>query len=243
MLARLRELVPRILRGKALERTSAKDVREEAEDRLGLVRGALDKHREALNRIISEWVEDHILEGKEEAPGARKRRRADLEEASLAGWRELWESRRFPDAVVHCGGRSFEVHRAVLGARSPVLNAMFSQEGLREGSERSVAIEDAEPDSVEAMLRYMYVGEVPEDCEHAALLHLADKYEVEGLAEICAEALAQGLAAETVVASLCALRTHRGRKPIAAAYERLLSSIQNDRELLRAVADAVRDDG
>lgn len=118
---------------------------------------------------------------------------------------------------------------------------MFSQEGLREGSERRVAIEDAEPETVEALLRYMYIGEVPESCECASLLRLADQYEVEGLPELCAEALVQGACAETVVPALCALRTHRGRGPVAAAYERLLASIQNDRELLWAVAEAVRE--
>lgn len=239
MQARLRELVPRILRGKPLERTSARDVREEAEDRLGLARGGLDRHRDSLNRIISDWVEEHVTDRKDEASCTRKRRRADLAESSLAGWRDLWESRRFPDAEVHCGGITFDVHRAVLGARSPVLDAMFRQEGLREGSERRVIIEDAPPEVVEALLRYMYVGEVAENSEHASLLRLADKYEVEGLTEICVEALLQCISTETVVSSLCALRTHRARGHVAAAYERLLASIQSDRELLRAVADAV----
>ncbi|CAK0867361.1 unnamed protein product [Prorocentrum cordatum] len=44
------------------------------------------------------------------------------------GWRELWDTRRFADAAVECGGRRLEVHRAVLAARSPVLMAMFGQE-------------------------------------------------------------------------------------------------------------------
>mmetsp|Transcript_4210 Transcript_4210/g.11625 ORF Transcript_4210/g.11625 Transcript_4210/m.11625 type:complete len:232 (-) Transcript_4210:88-783(-) len=226
MQAKLEELVPRILRGKALDRTSSKDVREEAEDRLGLARGDLDGHREALTHIISGWVKQHFHSGKEEPPSARKRQRADLAQASLSGWRELWESRRFPDAVVRCGGRAFEVHRAVLGARSPVMNAIFSQEGLREACERRLNIEDAQPEAVEAMLRYMYLGEVTEDCDYAALLRLADQYEVEGLPEICAQALLQSISTETVVTSLCALRTHRGCRPVADAYERWSAGLE-----------------
>mmetsp|Transcript_118392 Transcript_118392/g.315102 ORF Transcript_118392/g.315102 Transcript_118392/m.315102 type:complete len:257 (-) Transcript_118392:7-777(-) len=244
MQAKLEELVPRILRGKvrddAIESCTLGNVRKEAEERLGLPSGALDEHRLALNQIILSWLEAEIRDGEEEPRSARKRRRADQEEASLAAWRELWESRRFPDATVRCGERSFEVHRAVLGARSPVLNAMFSQEGLREGRERLLTVEDAEPETVETMLRYMYVGEVTGNCQYIDLLRLANQYEVDGLPQICADAILQGVSADTVVGSLCALRAHADSDPVAAAYERLLTSIQNDRELLRVVASAVR---
>lgn len=221
-----------------MERTSPKDVREEAEDRLGLPRGSLDELREELNQIVFNWVDKHFQEATPSS--ARKRKRADLEEASLAGWRDLWEHRRFPDAVVHCRDSSFEVHRAVLGTRSPVFNRMFGQEGLREGCERRLTIDDAEPETVEAMLRYMYVGEVEEDCQFTDLLALADRYEVDGLVKICADAILQTVSSDTVVGSLCALRTHLCSDVVQEAYEKLLLSIQNDRQLLREVAAAVR---
>merc|ERR1719189_1914625 len=102
----LRELVPRILRSKSFERTSIKDVREEAEDRLGLQRGGLDNHREALKRIITDYVSDRSDIGSPSSGGGpSKRQRVDLAEASLAGWREMWESRRFTDAVITCQGQ------------------------------------------------------------------------------------------------------------------------------------------
>mmetsp|Transcript_9709 Transcript_9709/g.27665 ORF Transcript_9709/g.27665 Transcript_9709/m.27665 type:complete len:167 (-) Transcript_9709:8-508(-) len=161
-------------------------------------------------------------------------------ESCVAGWRDMWESRRFTDAVVRCQGQCFQVHRAVLGARSPVMEAMFAQEGLREGSERAIDIADTEPDVVEAMLRYMYIGEVTEAIDCASLLSLADQYEVDGLVEVCAHALVQDLSAETVASALCALRALRHREVIATAYERLLANVQHDKELLRALAETVR---
>jgi len=242
----LAELIPRILRCKSYECTSIKDVREEAEDRLGLLRGGLDDHREALTRIIKDYVYEHgetlsDFRGPGSSPSGRphKRRRVDLTEASLAGWQDMWQNRRFTDAVVRCQGQSFAVHRAVLGSRSPVLAAMFAQEGLREGAERQLAISDAEPQLVEAMLRYMYIGEVTEDTDCSQLLRLADQYEVEGLIEVCCTAMLQDLSPETVAGSLCCLRKHRHREAVKAAYERLLLNVQHDKELLRALAEHV----
>lgn len=236
----LRELVPRILRRKSFERTSIKDVREEAEDRLGLDRGGLDQHREFLKRIVTDYVSDRSSADASTAGGPpSKRQRMDLAEASVAGWREMWETRLFTDAVVTCQGQSFQVHRAILGSRSPVLAAMFGQEGLREGAERQVDIKDSEPEVVEAMLRYIYIGEVCESIDCTRLLPLADSYEVQGLLDVCAESILEDLSPETVAASLRALRMHRHREIISLAYERLLTNVQHDKDLLRAVAEQV----
>jgi len=235
----LRELVPRILRSKSFERTSIKDVREEAEDRLGLQRGGLDQHRDVLKLIITDYVSDRQDVGSPSGPPT-KRQRVDLAEASLAGWREMWESRRFTDAIITCQGQRFEVHRVVLGSRSPVLAAMFGQEGMREGSERHIEVRDSEPEMVEAMLRYMYIGEVRESMDCTQLLRLADEYEVQGLLEVCAEAILEDLSAETVANSAFALRMHRHREVIADAYDRLVDNVQHDKELLRAALESCR---
>merc|ERR1712146_46433 len=110
---------------------------------------------------------------------------------------------RFTDATVRCNDRTMEAHRAVLAKSSPVMRALFSQESFREGTARVVEITNAEPEQVEAMLRFMYIGEIVGDVDFVQLLRLADQYDVEGLPKVCCDALLEKLSVQSVVTTLC----------------------------------------
>ena len=83
-------------------------------------------------------------------------------------------------------GRTFNVHRNILGIRSKVFKAMFYSM-LEEAKRGYVEIEDTDADTVEEMLGYMYAGRLPASGMKSAerLLIAADKYDLEELKEIC----------------------------------------------------------
>jgi len=91
----------------------------------------------------------------------------------------------FSDFRIVCGGLMLPCHEAILRARSPVFDRMFQQD-MKESSSRELSIEDVQKDTVEAMLEYIYTGEVTKMVKNEAeLVYVADKYELPGLLELC----------------------------------------------------------
>src|SRR5699024_9957848 len=64
------------------------------------------------------------------------------------------------DIVVVVGGKQFALHKAVLGARSPVFKAMFEHD-LVETRQCQVDITDLDVDTFEQLLAYIYSGKIP----------------------------------------------------------------------------------
>ena len=54
-------------------------------------------------------------------------------------------SLQFADAVLHCGGRDFQCHKAILAARSQVFEAMFKYD-MEEKKSSRVEVKDCEPE-------------------------------------------------------------------------------------------------
>lgn len=73
----------------------------------------------------------------------------------------LLKDGRHRDVTLFCGGREFHCHRAILSARSKVLEEMFGSEGGQ--SACRVEVPEMEPKTLEAVLRFVYTGklEVP----------------------------------------------------------------------------------
>ena len=72
-------------------------------------------------------------------------------------------------------GKEFRVHKAILGAQSPVFAAMFEHE-TKEQVENRVEIPDMSSDVFEHLLRFIYSGKVPEmDKVALDLLSVADQ--------------------------------------------------------------------
>mmetsp|Transcript_114480 Transcript_114480/g.296616 ORF Transcript_114480/g.296616 Transcript_114480/m.296616 type:complete len:339 (+) Transcript_114480:47-1063(+) len=144
----------------------------------------------------------------------------------LATATQLWQTRPFPDAqVVAQDGRTFEVHRAVLSVASPVLEAAWSQP-LREGAERVLRI-DAEPQVVEALLKFIYTGEETQDTDPGEMLRLAHMYGLPALVRGSAMRLAEDVTPATAVTSVRSLRPYREDPAVETAWRQLLSNIQS----------------
>jgi speckle-type POZ protein len=90
---------------------------------------------------------------------------------------------------VVCNTEVFKCHQFMLSARSPVLRAMF-QSPMAEAATRRLEIKDLSPDIVDAMLLFVYTGNVPNLAEAAAeLLEAAEKYQIDQLKDLCEQQL------------------------------------------------------
>ncbi|GIX92484.1 protein roadkill [Caerostris extrusa] len=113
---------------------------------------------------------------------------------------------------------SFLAHKLILGAHSPVFEAMFATE-----ESESVDLHDLEHDTVRRMLQYVYTGDVEElDWEDARRLYsAADTYEVLPLKDRCSSHLKADL------------------RPANACEALVLSDLHQDADMKRAALDFV----
>ncbi len=104
-------------------------------------------------------------------------------------WMEdIWTAainKQFTDVEIFVGTvKVMEVHRVVLVARSPVLNASL---GMTSGTGKPVVTIDKEfdVDVVKLFLQFLYTGSLVASASHQQLLTLATMYEVETLKIVC----------------------------------------------------------
>ena len=64
----------------------------------------------------------------------------------------LLESGQFSDVTIKCEGTELACHKIILGARSPVFNAMFIH-NMTENQKKEIEIEDLEIETVQDMLK------------------------------------------------------------------------------------------
>ena len=90
------------------------------------------------------------------------------------------------DMTITCQGKSFSVHKNFLSARSDVSASMLAHD-TKEANDNNVDIEDANPDTVEIFLSYLYESKLPRLTteETCSLMMMADKYNVRALADAC----------------------------------------------------------
>jgi len=132
----------------------------------------------------------------------------------------LFENSQFADAVLHCGGRDFQCHKAILAARSQVFEAMFKYD-MEEKKSSRVEVKDCEPEVMAEMLRFIYTGRTQACLETMAsdLLAAADKYALERLKVMCEEALCTGLTIDNVSDVLILADLHSAEQLKAQAIE------------------------
>ncbi len=113
----------------------------------------------------------------------------------------MLEERKYTDFKLVCGDRQFSCHKVVLAARSPVFDAMLSNENHLEVQKGKVNITDMDHDKLEVFLKYLYTGNFSDHMKQHAkeLLVAADKYQVEGLKLAAEEALADNIISENAI--------------------------------------------
>ncbi|KAI6231129.1 BTB domain-containing protein [Aphelenchoides besseyi] len=106
------------------------------------------------------------------------------------------------DAEIKVGDSTFKVHKLFLTLQSDVFKSMFERE-WKEKQSNVVDIKEADEEVVEAMLHYMYSGQVKNiDKVADRLLLLSDQYHLEGLTGMCMKALGENLSLENIIERL-----------------------------------------
>mmetsp|Transcript_52006 Transcript_52006/g.146554 ORF Transcript_52006/g.146554 Transcript_52006/m.146554 type:complete len:278 (+) Transcript_52006:171-1004(+) len=146
----------------------------------------------------------------------------------------LWREKRFTDCVVLCGAdhQPEAVHRAVLAQASPVFDRMLSLD-TAEAKSRQIHVQDADPGAVRAMLQFAYTGQlVATEEDMAALMSLAEYYQMESLVAACATHALQNLTCETVTSTIRAFRLLKDNPDTRDMWEQMIATLSQDKELL-----------
>jgi len=101
---------------------------------------------------------------------------------------KLLDDPSYADLTFIVQGESIKAHRAFLAVRSQYFQRMFASD-VEENVNNEVKVPDIEPETFRGLLHFLYSGSAPENVADQALelLVAADKYDVDGLKQICEE--------------------------------------------------------
>ncbi|CAL1280887.1 unnamed protein product [Larinioides sclopetarius] len=133
--------------------------------------------------------------------------------------REYLEDGIFSDVALRADAETFQVHKIILSSRSPVFEAMFTND-MKETNE-FIDIPDMDSGTLRSLLLYIYKNEVPEvEWEKTAnLLKAADMYELLELKKLCSNILKSHISRANVCCLLFLADTHH--------YEELHKAVLN----------------
>ena len=95
--------------------------------------------------------------------------------------------------VCGCGDKVFDCHRIFLSSRSSVFRAMF-QHDMTEAQTSRIEIKELEPEVLQAMLEYIYTGNMKfSTIKPDAMLAAAQMYDLGLLKDFCEEKLCKSL--------------------------------------------------
>ena len=106
-------------------------------------------------------------------------------------------------------GTAIPAHSFIIEDSSPVLTAMF-QHNTEEASNRSVTVEDIEPDVFRQLLHYLYTGDADVENEELTepLYIAADKYQIHSLKYWCSSELSETVSNENAARLLAIAHLH-----------------------------------
>ncbi|GFQ93361.1 speckle-type POZ protein B [Trichonephila clavata] len=122
---------------------------------------------------------------------------------SIPGLKEdfecLYSKGILSDVKLHTASESFQVHKVILAARSPVFLAIFTTD-MKEKIQECVDVSDLEDDTVRRMLLYLYTDTLKDlQWENTLkLYYAADKYQIIALKVKCCSFLKRNLCPSNV---------------------------------------------
>jgi len=100
------------------------------------------------------------------------------------------------DLKIICKERIFDCHKLILSCQSDVFRKMFER-NMAEVKTGKVKIDDVKPEVMETMLFFIYHDEIQDKMKiNSELLLAADKYNIRGLLDVCANYLEVNLSLE-----------------------------------------------
>jgi hypothetical protein len=163
----------------------------------------------------------------------RKRAHDNDEGPATKVVKSLWQDRLFTDATIVCGARKIPVHRNVLVAASPFFSSAFQGE-MKEGLTAEVVIADADPEAVEALLAYLYTGQVGDKVDAMALLPVAHRFGASALVDHCASQLVEELREENIAKAMAAMRPFLEDPVVRPHWNAMVSRVQANSTLAHA---------
>lgn len=108
-------------------------------------------------------------------------------------FKNLFNSKENADVVLNVREKIYLVHKSILGARSPVLAAMFKHD-MEEKLTGRVNISDCDPEAFKVFLIFLYSGSVDfTKCNICELYKITDKYDVSELKLMCKDFITKNL--------------------------------------------------
>lgn len=99
---------------------------------------------------------------------------------------QMYEDRDSADFSLQCDDQTLKCHSFILAARSDVFKQMFSHTDFAEMQNREIKIQDADVETLEALIQFLYTDRLgPEVKTTEGLLTLADKYNIQTLRLKC----------------------------------------------------------
>ncbi len=111
--------------------------------------------------------------------------------ADMAKYMDESDTDKHFDLKLICQGETIKSHKLILSARSRVFRMILSNNS-KEAQTGVIEIEDSDPSTLKEFVKFMYSEELNQiDCINSleALLHLADKYDVDTLTKTCSQRL------------------------------------------------------
>ena len=118
------------------------------------------------------------------------------------------ENKKYADFVFKVENEKISAHKVILGARSPVFDAMF-QHDMKENKTNETEITDVTPAAFKALLRFIYTGHCEVGNLAEELLVAANKYDIQDLKQICAKELGMQLTVDNAVRLLMLSDLHQ----------------------------------
>lgn len=157
----------------------------------------------------------------------------DKVQSSLAGdYRSLMETGIGSDVILKFSGGERRAHKLILQCRSPVFRRMF-EHAMQETETGTVEITDADAESLDSFLLYLYTDEFPKTEIAGETLKLAKKYEVAGLVEVCSQTILSGLTVNNAAETLLLADTYG----LTAVKEAAIDFMSRDHETIQAIQD------
>ena len=113
----------------------------------------------------------------------------------------FYHERHYADVILVAEKHEFKVHKHMLSACSDVFKSMFDQP-MQESASNRVEIADVKANTLQAMVKFIYTGEMI-NCELVAdLTTVADKYNIQPLKAVCVRELSRSLDVRNAVSTL-----------------------------------------
>jgi uncharacterized protein (DUF2249 family) len=137
----------------------------------------------------------------------------------------LLKTREMADVTFIVKGQEIRAHHLIVASASSVIAAMLEPNKFKEGTSKTVVIEDEEPEVFNQLLQYIYTGtfQVKENESIPELLFLAaDKYLLNGLKNACERIIISKLSLENVFYFLVIAHLHSAPNLLDASLEYLV---------------------